>query len=209
MAAKKKPLATWSLADLGLTPDRVGVAAAATAVRAVRPRPPREAGTATLRVGNNLWNYLPKIARTIRVPPAAMLGSWMGTDFTNDDLVHESSMKNDYVSRLDRWDAEAKGSWITSEAKPGVAARWAKIQTLVTEDLLPVEMRYFDRKGELARTMKFDEVRTFGRRRVPARMTLVPADASANRTVMRYLDLQLDVDVPDDTFSLSRLEQTR
>ena len=64
--------------------------------------PPREAGTATLRVGNNLWNYLPRIARTIRVPPAAMLGSWMGTDFTNDDLVKESSLRTDFAARIDR-----------------------------------------------------------------------------------------------------------
>ena len=62
--------------------------------------PPREAGTATLRVGNNLWNYLPKIARTIRVPPTAMLGSWMGTDFTNDDLVKESSLHRNQVPGL-------------------------------------------------------------------------------------------------------------
>jgi hypothetical protein len=62
--------------------------------------PPREAGTATLRVGNNPWNYLPRIARTIRVPPAAMLGSWMGTDFTNDDLVKESSLRRTYWGEL-------------------------------------------------------------------------------------------------------------
>ena len=62
--------------------------------------PPREAGTATLRVGNNLWNYLPRIARTIRVPPAAMLGSWMGTDFTNDDLVHGNSMTEDFSATI-------------------------------------------------------------------------------------------------------------
>ena len=57
---------------------------------------PRDQGTATLRVGSNLWNYLPRIARTIRVPPSMMLGSWMGTDFTNDDLVKESSLLKDF-----------------------------------------------------------------------------------------------------------------
>lgn len=171
--------------------------------------PPREAGIVTLRVGQNLWNYLPKLARTMRVPPSMMLASWMGTDFTNDDLVHESSMRDDYTSRLDRWDAEANGWWITSEARPGIAARWAKIQTLVTPELLPVEMRFFDRQGALARTLQYDEVRTFGKRRVPARMTLVPATEDASRTVLRYLQLELDVDVPDDTFSLARLEQLR
>ena len=58
--------------------------------------PARDAGTATLRVGSNLWNYLPKISRTIRVPPALMMGAWMGSDLTNDDLVRESSYAHDY-----------------------------------------------------------------------------------------------------------------
>lgn len=145
----------------------------------------------------------------MRVPPSMMLASWMGTDFTNDDLVRESSMKDDYLSRLDRWDPEARGWWITCEAKPGLAARWAKIHVLVTADLLPVELRFFDRQGALARTLRYDEVRTFGSRRVPARMTLVPVAEDASRTVLRYLELELDADVPDDTFSLSRLEQAR
>src|ERR1039457_5988109 len=60
--------------------------------------PAREAGTETLKVGNNLWNYLPKISRTIRIPPSMMLSSWMGTDFTNDDLVKDTSYERDFVT---------------------------------------------------------------------------------------------------------------
>jgi hypothetical protein len=90
--------------------------------------PPREAGTATLRVGNNLWNYLPKIARTIRVPPAAMLGSWMGTDFTNDDLVKESSLRKDFTAGIDRRSDAPPGWWLTLDVKPGVVGRWARIE---------------------------------------------------------------------------------
>ncbi|MCK4512399.1 outer membrane lipoprotein-sorting protein, partial [bacterium] len=62
--------------------------------------PPRDAGTATLKVGKNLWNYLPKISRTIRVPPSMMMGSWMGSDLTNDDLVRDSSYEDDYESEV-------------------------------------------------------------------------------------------------------------
>jgi hypothetical protein len=173
--------------------------------------PPREAGTATLRVGTNLWNYLPRIARTIRVPPAAMLGSWMGTDFTNDDLVKESSLRNDFTARVDRRSDSPAGWWLTLDARPGVVGRWARIELLVSDERLPVEERHFDRRGRLARTLYFDDVKTLGGRRIPAHMTLVPADpeSQGNRTEMRYLDAQFDVPVPDDTFSLSRLEQVR
>jgi outer membrane lipoprotein-sorting protein len=178
-------------------------------VLAVIEAPPREAGTATLRVGNNLWNYLPKIARTIRVPPAAMLGSWMGTDFTNDDLVKESSLRKDFAARIDRRSDVPAGWWLTLEVKPGVVGRWARIELLVSDERLPIEERHYDRKGRLARTMRFDEVTLLGGRRLPSRIVLVPADSANQRTEMRYLEIQFDVALPDDTFSLSRLEQAR
>jgi len=171
--------------------------------------PAREAGTATLRVGNNLWNYLPKIARTIRVPPAAMLGSWMGTDFTNDDLVKESSLRKDFAARIDRRSTSPAGWWLTLDVKPGVVGRWARIEMLVSDDRLPVEETHYDRKGRLARTMRFDEVKTLGGRRLPSHIALVPTDTPGQRTEMRYLDVQFDVPIANDMFSLSRLEQAR
>lgn len=171
--------------------------------------PPREEGTATLRVGSNLWNHLPRIARTIRVPPSMMLGSWMGTDFTNDDLVKESSLRKDFVGRIDRRSAEPAGWWIFLDVKPGIVGRWARIEVLVSDDLLPIEERHFDRKGRLARTLLFDEITVLGGRRLPAHMTLTPADSEGQRTEMRYLEAQFDVPLPDDIFSLSRLERRR
>ena len=171
--------------------------------------PPREAGTATLRVGNNLWNYLPKIARTIRVPPAAMLGSWMGTDFTNDDLVKESSLRKDFVARIDRRSDAPAGWWLVLDVKPDVVGRWSRIELLVSDERLPVQERHYDRKGRLARTMRFDDVKVLGGRRLPALVSLVPTDSAGQRTEMRYLDVQFNVPLPDDTFSLSRLEQIR
>jgi hypothetical protein len=171
--------------------------------------PPREAGTATLRVRDNLWNYLPRIARTIRVPPSMMLGSWMGTDFTNDDLVKESSLRKDFVARVDRRCESPPGWWLVLEAKPGSVGRWARIELLVSDEDLPVEERHFDRKGRLARTMRFDEVKVLGGRRLPSHIVLLPADTESETTAMRYLEVQFDVPLADDTFSLSRLEQAR
>jgi outer membrane lipoprotein-sorting protein len=171
--------------------------------------PPREEGTATLRVGANLWNYLPRIARTIRVPPSMMLGSWMGTDFTNDDLVKESSLHKDFDSRIDRRSESPAGWWIRLDVKAGVVGRWARIDILVSDEELPVEERHFDRKGRLARSMAFDEVTILGGRRLPAHLVMTPTDAPGQRTDMRYLDVQFDAPLPDDTFSLSRLERSR
>jgi hypothetical protein len=171
--------------------------------------PPREAGTATLRDGQNLWNWLPRIARTIRVPPSMMLGSWMGTDFTNDDLVKESSLHRDFDARADRRSQDPPGWWLDLTVKPGAVGRWARIEILVADDGLPVEERHYDRKGRLARTMRFDEVRVMGGRRIPTHMVLVPEGLEGQRTELRYLEVQFDADVPEDTFSLPRLERSR
>ena len=138
-----------------------------------------------------------------------MLGSWMGTDFTNDDLVKESSLRNDFVSNVDRRSASPPGWWIAVTVKPGVVGRWARIEILIGDDGLPIEERHFDRKGRLARTMMFDDIRTLSGRRLPVHLVLTPTDVGGQRTEMRYLDMQFNAHIPDDTFSLSRLERGR
>ncbi len=138
-----------------------------------------------------------------------MLGSWMGTDFTNDDLVKESSLRKDFDSRIDRRSDAPAGWWVRLDVTPGIVGRWARIDILVGDDGLPIEERHFDRKGRLARVMAFDEVKLLGGRRLPVHLTLTPTDVEGQRTEMRYLDVQFDVPLSDDTFSLSRLERSR
>ncbi len=172
--------------------------------------PSRERGTATLRVGDNLWNYLPRISRTIRVPPSMMLSSWMGSDFTNDDLVHDSSYRHDFEGRWTGRSSDPEGWVLRMDARHGVVGRWARIDMIISDDgTVPIEARYFDRHGRLARTMHFSDVQTINGQRVPMRMVLEPKDEPGHRTELRYLQLNLHADVPDTTFSLSRLEQSR
>jgi outer membrane lipoprotein-sorting protein len=171
--------------------------------------PSRDAGTATLRVGENLWMYLPRVAKTMRIPPSMMLGSWMGTDFTNDDLVKESSLRKDFDARIGKRSSAPAGWWLTLTARPGVVGRWAQIEILVSDDLLPIEERHYDRKKRLARILTFDRVKALGGRVLPTHLVVTPADAKDRRTELTYQELALDVEVPDATFSLSRLERTR
>jgi len=171
--------------------------------------PPREKGTATLKVDRNLWNYLPRIRRTIRIPPSMMLASWMGSNFTNDDLVRDASYRDDYTYRLVGRSQEPPGWLIRFDAKPGIVGLWERLELIVSDSgRIPLQAKYYDRKGRLARTFYWDEVKEFDGRRIPSHMTLVPEDEEGHRTEMRYLDLDFEVDVPDRTFSLSRLEQS-
>jgi len=172
--------------------------------------PARERGTATLRVDKNLWNYLPRIKRTIRIPPSMMLASWMGSDFTNDDLVKESSYSKDYKYELVGPSEKPKGWLVRFTAKPDIVGLWNRFELILSEDArIPLEAKYYDRKDRLAREMRWSDVKVFDGRRIPTRMTLIPSDKEGHATEMVYLDIDFDVKVPDDTFSLSNLEQMR
>jgi len=170
--------------------------------------PPRDAGTATLRVEQNLWNYVPKISRTIRVPPSMMMGAWMGSDLTNDDIVKDSSLEDDYDSELVGRSEEPAGWLVRLTAKPDLVGLWSRIEIVFDDDTnLPLMSRSYDRKERLSRTMYFEDARTMGGRLVPTVMRIVPEREEGRSTTFRYLDVEFDVDLPDDTFSLARLER--
>ena len=181
--------------------------------------PARDAGTATLRVGSNLWNYLPKISRTIRVPPALMMGAWMGSDLTNDDLVRESSYAHDYEITGVGPSEEPPGWQVNTEAKPGVPGLWERVEVvfappkLATDGMrteqLPVLVRYYDRKGRLARTMQLDEIKKMGGRLIPTRIEISPEREEGRRTVLTYLHVEFDVELDESLFSLAQLERRR
>ena len=172
--------------------------------------PAREKGTATLKVDKNLWNYLPRIKRTIRIPPSMMLAPWMGSNFTNDDLVKESSYSKDYVYELVGPSEEPKGWLVRFTAKPDIVGLWNRFELVVSEDArIPLAARYYDRKDRLARTMLWSDVRVFDGKRIPAHMTLIPEDKEGEKTEMVYLDIKFNVDVPESTFSLANLERMR
>ena len=164
--------------------------------------PSREAGTATLRTDEGLWNYAPRADRLIRIPTGLLSESWMGSHFTNDDLMRETSYDDDYDTELS-W-AERDGERhlvVTMTPKPDAPVVYTRVLFWLTPDeWIPVAEQFFD-EGELVREMTFDEVQTVDGRRIPMRMTLVPTDEPDQRTVVRYDLLELDTDVDADLFT--------
>lgn len=172
--------------------------------------PAKEKGTATLKVDRNLWNYLPRIKRTIRIPPSMMQASWMGSDFTNDDLVREASLSQDYTYELIGPSQTPAGWIIRFTAKPGVVGLWKRIEWIVSRDgMLPLQAKYYDRKDRLSRTMTWSDVRDLGGKTLPSRMTLVPTDKEGYKTEMVYQRVDFEKTVPKGMFSLSRLERIK
>ena len=169
--------------------------------------PRKEEGTASLKRGNEMWNYLPKIKKTIRIPPSMMMGSWMGSDFTNDDLVRESSWEQDFDLSIDA-DPPAGQVCLRFLPKEDAVVTWSRIVTCFEEaSHLPVTSDYYDEKDRKARRMTFSDVRELGGRRIPARMTLVPLTKEGHETVVIYDEMKFDGDVPDSLFTLTNLRR--
>jgi outer membrane lipoprotein-sorting protein len=170
--------------------------------------PPREAGTATLKAGQEVWNYLPRVDRTIKVPPSLMMGSWMGSHFTNDDLVKESRIVDDYDIEI-AFDGERDGVpvWeFTLTPKPEAPVVWGRIEEQVRKaDLMPTWVHYYDEDGTLVRTMTFSDYKRMGGRLVPAEMRVVPTDKPDESTALIYHELEFDVGLTPDFFSLRNL----
>ena len=126
--------------------------------------PKKELGVATLRIGNEMWNYLPKTNKVMKIPPSMMMGSWMGSDFTNDDLVRESSMLNDYTYKLIKPEDAVPGQlYIQLTPKEDSPIVWGKIVAAVqSSDYIPVWQHFYDEQGNLMRVLNFKEIKTFG-----------------------------------------------
>jgi len=173
--------------------------------------PAREAGTATLKVDNDVWNYLPRVDRTIKIPASLMQGSWMGSHFTNDDLVKESRLVKDYDIATS-FDGERDGTRIwefTLTPRPEAPVVWGKILMEVRRaDTLPIRSRYYDDAGRLVRAMTFDDYQRMGGRVVPARLTVQPTDKPDEHTIVEYHDLAFDVGLKPDFFSLRNLRRS-
>ena len=174
--------------------------------------PAKEAGTATLKAEQDIWNYLPKVDRTIKVPASMMSGSWMGSHFTNDDLVKESRLIEDYTIETSfEGDRDGVPVWeFKLTPKPEAAIVWGYIAYQIRKnDTMPIWARYYDEDGELARTLEFSDFRNMGGRLVPAKMNMQPADKPSERTTMLYDDLEFDVDLEKSFFSLQMLKRRR
>ena len=174
--------------------------------------PQKEAGTATLRARQEVWNYLPRVDRTIKVPSSMMMGSWMGSHFTNDDLVKESRLIDDYEIEIEfEGTRDGVDIWeFLLVPLPEAPVVWGKIRYEVRkEDLMPTWARYYDESDEIVRTMTFSENRMMGGRLVPAVMTMQPADKPDETTVVRYHELEFDTGLDEDFFSLRNLRRER
>ncbi len=176
-----------------------------TFIRIISPK--KEKGVATLRIENEMWNYLPKINKVIKIPPSMMMSSWMGSDFTNDDLVKEFSLFEDYSYRLTEVENGSKDLiYIDCIPREDLPVVWSHIVIVVRkENFIPVWQRYYDEKDRLMRVLNYSQIEKFDDRTLPSAMELIPQNKKGYKTIIRYTKLQFNLKIEDEIFSLRNL----
>jgi outer membrane lipoprotein-sorting protein len=173
--------------------------------------PVKETGVSSLRVQMEMWNYLPKTDQVIRIPPSLMLQSWMGSDFTNDDLMKSSSISRDYRHRLVKKEIlnGQKSLLIECLPKKDAAVVWGKIQFWVREsDYLPVKQKFFDDQNKWVRTIDFSQYKKMDDRTIPSKMQVTVAGASKEATIVTYQKILYDRKLPNSLFQREEVRQS-
>ncbi|HVE12890.1 MAG TPA: outer membrane lipoprotein-sorting protein [Elusimicrobiota bacterium] len=175
--------------------------------------PPKEKGTATLRRGEEMWMWMARVERLLKIPPAMMHSSWQGSDFDYEDIVKADSIVKDYEHKLLK---SSPGPGydvyrIQADPKPDAPVVWGKVlfEAGVFPDgwVIPLREEDYNERGELVRTIVLSQVRELGGRRVPTRLECAPERKKGRKTVLTYRDIQFDVNLPDSFFSVSRLQK--
>lgn len=174
--------------------------------------PARDEGTAFLMRNNEIWNWLPDVNRTIKMPPSMMSQSWMGSDFSNNDLVRESSVVTDYTYEM-LGDSTVSGYdcyKIEMIPKPDAPIVWASVVSYISKDeYLNLRVEYFDEDDEMIRVMTGSEIREMDGRLIPTRMEMNPVDEEGHRTVIIYEDIDFNIDISEQFFSIQNMKRVQ
>lgn len=172
--------------------------------------PAKDKGTVFLKRKKEVWNWIPSIERNIKLPPSMMNQSWMGTDFTNDDLVKEASIVEDYVhSIIGEEEITSRMCYkIQMIPKPEAAIVWGKVILWIEKnDMLMLKAEYYDEENVLINTMIAGDVKMLGGKLLPSRLEMIPAEKKGNKTVLIYNSLVFDKPIDESFFSTQNMQK--
>ena len=174
--------------------------------------PAKEKGTVFLKRENEVWNYIPSIERTIKLPPSMMMQNWMGTDFTNDDLVQRSSITDDYTnSIIGNEIIDGLDCWII-ELIPNedAAVVWGKLMMWIDKrDYMQLKTQFFDEYDEMISIMTGKAIKSFDGKKLPAIIEFVPLDKEGNKTIVERLVWKFDIDINERFFLPNYMKNLR
>jgi len=171
--------------------------------------PVKDKGIVFLKRKKEVWNWMPAIEKTIKLPPSMMSQSWMGTDFTNDDLVKESSVVTDYNHTIigDTIIDNRNCYIIQMIPKPEAAVVWGKLIVCIDKkDFLELHTRFYDEEDALINTMNANDIKRMDGRLIPTRFEMIPADKKNQRTEMIYKNVKYNKPLDDNFFTSERMK---
>ena len=174
--------------------------------------PAKDKGTVFLKREKEIWNYIPSIERTIKMPPSMLTQSWMGTDMTNDDLVKESSLKDDYKKKIVGTETvEGLECYkIVMTPRENVNSIWGKIIIWISKkDYLQLKTKFYDEDNELVNTILGKEVKTLGGKMLPSVMEIIPAKKKGQKTRMTYTKAEFDIEIKDEIFTTQYIKRIK
>lgn len=173
--------------------------------------PAQDAGNATLKLGQDTWVYNPKLNQVIKLPASMMGQSWMGSDFSYNDLAKSEDIITEFTHRIVAAEQKAGHTTWTIEAipKPGAPIVWGKVAAKIRDDYVVTEETFFDQDMKPVRRMITDRIGMLGGRTYPIAMTMHPLDAPGQWTHIDTSDGHFDAGVPDYFFTLSNLQNPR
>jgi len=174
--------------------------------------PARDAGQTFLKRGTEMWSWNPSISRLIKLPPSMMSQGWMGSDYTNDDILRESSVVNDYdheitgEEKIDGRDCYR----IKMVAKEDAAVVWGhQVRWIDKKDFLVLRAELYDEDGILVRKESGTDIKTMDGRTIQTKIELVPADEPGNKTLVVVKDTRFNVPVQESFFSQQNMKIVR
>lgn len=174
--------------------------------------PPKDKGIVYLKRKKEVWDWIPALEKIIKLPPSMMSQSWMGTDFTNDDLVKESSIVNDYDHTIagDTVIDSRNCYIIRMIPKPEAAVVWGKLIVCIDKkDFLELHSRFYDEEGSLVNIMNSYDIKEMDGRLIPTRFEMIPADKKNQKTVMIYKSVKYDRPIDDNFFTTEKMKTLR
>jgi outer membrane lipoprotein-sorting protein len=174
--------------------------------------PVKDKGQVFMKRDKDMWNWMPSINRMIKLPPSMMGQSWMGSDFTNDDLVRMNSIIDDFTHEITGSEnIEGYECYIIELIpKPEAAVVWGKIILWISKsEYYELKGEYYDEDGELVNTMISTSIKKMGDRMLPAKMVMEPVDKPGNQTILEMIDMIFNSPIGDEFFSQQNMKNVR
>ena len=174
--------------------------------------PAKESGQTFLKRGTEMWNWNPSISRLIKLPPSMMSQGWMGSDYTNDDILKESSVVEDYIHSFEDDELiDGRDCYkIRMVAREEAAVVWgSQIRWIDRKEFLVMKAELYDEDGVLVRTETGSDIKVMDGRTIQTRIELVPADEPENRTVVKINDIRFNIPLQESFFSQQNMKSVR